>query len=564
MKKVIITIVTSIFCLTIHADNTPQKLSLHKHVLYEGGVQKGTPMGAGTLLVTKHRVNKKDLLWMDVERWGEVAKAWLYEGPFDLITGVFNNTTVTNGRISFSEGIRFSGNEPSLIVSNDYMFQGDFEYILTKERITYHLIRGKLLGYEINHPISISRDLRESSSKTSIFTITPNQLVLPQQKKYTGFMTNKTQEFPELHIPLYALASFANNAQSITEKSQDIITINNNSFHLEKRNNIILDFGNGISGRFTKQGSKWCLNIKNDNGDVFYIYAELEELISGGQVYYDYHNKDFCYELQIDVIHTIGNCVIEYHANPDDVRNHYDSDKEKTYIWSKLSNNFRERYSQIRYFATKRTKEDGWIKSRICMVNYSDGSKYYGFLYYKVNDYHYSRQDDDATELMVAGRATVPTTDDYAFGVYTTANGTQQLYVNGQTLDEIEQFDKMQMEQERIKKEEEKRREAEKYAEQARMAEEKKKEEDNKMQQLYNKYGKKYVDAVNNKTILIGTPESLILNELGGAKVKLISEGKQTRVYDVYAQSYFTNEWKPFCRVDVDISTRKVRHVFYY
>ena len=121
---------------------------------------------------------------------------------------------------------------------------------------------------------------------------------------------------------------------------------------------------------------------------------------------------------------------------------------------------------------------------------------------------------------------------------------------------------------EAIRMEEEKRIEAKRNAERARIAEEKAKKEKlekaKQMQLFYHKYGKKYVDAYNNEfKILIGTPEALITNEL---KAKLISEDKQTRVYDVYQLygNFLKQDWKAWCRVDVDISTRKVRRVFYY
>ena len=111
---------------------------------------------------------------------------------------------------------------------------------------------------------------------------------------------------------------------------------------------------------------------------------------------------------------------------------------------------------------------------------------------------------------------------------------------------------------EAIRQEEEKRIEAKRNAE---IAKKEKIEKAKQMQRLYNKYGKKYVDSLKNNEILIGAPESLIIDLLSA---KLISEGKQTRVYDVYAFFRYYNEWKPSCRVDVDISTRRVRHVFYY
>lgn len=51
------------------------------------------------------------------------------------------------------------------------------------------------------------------------------------------------------------------------------------------------------------------------------------------------------------------------------------------------------------------------------------------------------------------------------------------------------------------------------------------------MQELYRKYGKKYVDAVfNNNKILIGTPEGLIANNLNST---LKVENQATRVYEI-------------------------------
>lgn len=89
--------------------------------------------------------------------------------------------------------------------------------------------------------------------------------------------------------------------------------------------------------------------------------------------------------------------------------------------------------------------------------------------------------------------------------------------------------------------------------------EQKKKEE---LQRLAQKYGKKYIDAIQNENkLLVGTPESLIINEM---KSELIQESRYTRIYNVYGHNWITGEWTASWRVEVDIQTHKVRNVFYY
>lgn len=429
------------------------KVTQGVYLEYNGLVEKKTPMGNGKLTVY---VNDKAV---------------------DVISGVFNNNSITDATITFKGG--------------KSLFKGNIQYSTSETEIVYTFSNGffeiDYSQYENSFVLPIENMVVHRNWKTSKLSTDDEE---PIQFKFKKSIV-ETKKNPDTYNYFVNVKPVITKEWTVTLYLSDDVS----TYNLYPSDNdidcYVIDYGEKGKGYLTKSGIDDILEIKCPNGDSLSKVGRdcLNALrnIDGGK-------------LELNLFYYDGNFDIE--------KKYYD--KEKMPLVEKFNREMPDEYKNWigRNFELgidnreKQMADKGELSS--CRnpshwaveVTYSNGDTYFGT--------YYMDSDMRSVIIEVMNTTKLPQEEDYYCGLYTTKQGEKIYYLYGYTADKYVQLasqrdkrkkDEWQRQQQEARKEYQAR---EKAAKDRRLAQEK-------------KYGKKYVDAIYDQyTILVGTPEGLL------------------------------------------------------
>jgi len=436
------------------------KINDNVYLKYYGEVENKIPMGNGEISL------------------------FVYDKAIDVISGKFNNQTITDATLIFK--------------GTDIVFKGDVKYITSDKEIVYTISNG---FFEIPNSQYIEPQIVPITENITINRMWNDlRRDIPFKQKnvvekhdidtYNDFVGAKPVIMKEwtsiLHLKIGLQYVTANNIiirnstyiENIQPKSEETIEC------------YVLDYGDKGKGILTKQGSDDFLKIKCSNGDsITKIGRDIISIlrnIDGGKLELNKYDYDGNFDIERKTYDKDKMPLVEKFNRdvPDEYRN---------WIGKNIALNI---YNREKQMADNGELQSYRNESRLAVeVTYSNGDTYYG-TYYKNNNL--------SDEMDVMNATKLPQDQDYFCGVFTTKQGEKTYYLYGFTANEYVQLasqkdkgkkDEWQRQQQEARNEYQAR---EKAAKDRRLAQEK-------------KYGKKYVDAIYDQyTILVGTPEGLL------------------------------------------------------
>ncbi len=486
------------FSLSISAKT--KIIKYNNNVYYNGEVVKKQPLGDGVLLVVKQRyMNNFDI--------------------YDKITGSFDGLTVTNGELCLSTGLTFKGNFSIDVSEGSVVYNlknGIFDGV-KYDGINYSFCNPKKYRRNVDaslilrEPVQVQRDFTGNSSNLQSKTFLSDLSLEIVKSDLDGIWRDSRNSREQAY--LLALA-FADDRESATLHFTVETDISDGYAWDMKADDISIDLGDDYTCVYSYCPEYKHLTIKSNNGDTL-EWKKTEEnssLIFKKRI----KNCDNPYSIECISLHEDKTVYNQYN---------YIIEKLGAYI----SDELKERIKNV---------QDGIRKYNILISNdpyyydpfkytFSDGSYFIGFIHsQEVIDILCSKDIPNNPKERLCGIFTKPT-------------GEQTIYlkgIHGWTLDAMERHIIDEKESIRINEQKEKVE---------------KERERQKWNELYRKYGKKYVDALFKQgRILVGSPEGLIRNH---TEYILTSEDQYTRTYRL--EGVF-RDWA--ATVTVDVKTKKV------
>lgn len=562
------------FSSELYSAQKPKVITYNSKVHYEGAVKKKEPVGEGTLYVTSYQINEfnSQILRRHISSIKEQQSSGraIYvpygeeyvEDSCDELYGFFDGTTVSNGSITFSSGIVYSG---------------DFEYTLSDSFVQYKLSNGVITGFQHNPnypgeliietpmiitrklknfhltPSSIQKEIVVSVDPGDYITALPDRFFYPFDTDYLlpffqGSTTLKSHETISFIFEKGKVVSDIHKKQT-WEFDNDLTCY----FDLNSKENPIIELRD--------QSSKLLEYRKHETKEEEFDEDELdlEDYVSGNKTVREEEVREEYFYVKTPV-----HIVEQWNKTPDSFINQYDyvTTVCKTYLdedeTSRLKTIFDLTDGWGPYESLHKYLYDGRLHSSYrYKIENNDGSSFYGYLDYSLIAYSRYGEFVDRKKPFSSNDSRIIT------GVYTNTDGSKMIILNGSkwTLDAIE------AEYLRMKEELE-------AAERAREAERLLKEQ--QYSSDCQKYGKEYVDfwINNSKKIKVGMSEVMIMDFLSREdtsgknppyyyfKTELRAESDYTRYYKL-KQCYSLFGSHPVCEFYVDVKTRKVSRVIY-
>ena len=430
----------------------------------------------------------------------------------DVITGKFSNNIVTDATLAFAGGLEY---------------KGDIELNIRPDGIDYILSNGYIQVY-----------------KQSVDTIRIQLHSETVSRKYDGFDTNGG--FWQTSITTTELS---NTAKEFIKYFEPILEGENYSacygvsIELKKSRCSIRKNNTQYSINIDDCKSIQCMN--NGRRSVFQ-FNDGSNVINVG------------YELEtIESVESEGNDEhLVYFDNSYDYYIQRSFENGKIIVSSKLGESWRKHCSQenkekvesiLHYPKWEADVYDLYETTYCVKIEYADGSSYNGFLFTKQKpSYGDSGIPNQIPTILSYKEA--PQKDLYSNGVLDLANGEQFVFVSGYELDDVIDYG------ENLEKEI--------LAEIQAKEQAKKNKELQEKQQLSNKYGKNYVDALfdsNGDKMLVGTPFEL-LEKYEHCSLNLDVDGGDSKGYYWYWEDAYVRIKKGY----IWVRNGKVTSIVYF
>jgi len=527
------------FCVLFCSSVSAKTIKYNKRVYYDGEVQKKKPFGNGVLIV------------------GDKAFRGIDDIPYihDKITGTFDGLSVTNGVLIFSTGIKFKGN---------------FTIDVSDESVSYYLNDGVFDGFNYNcysdgynnwvyvkpvykrrysfyeHGVSLS--LKESvkiqrTIKEKDFSLQSNEFISSLSIDVNPEIYLE-KEYSRCFEYAYSLAfAFVNEKKSATIHSKVKTEISPAVALDLDADDVTIDFGDNYVCTYSYSPDYDRMTIRCNNGD------SLVWLRTGKNATLNFkktvNNNGSPYTIEcINHSQRLAESGLGHLFRNPEVYNQYDYIVEK--LGSYINNDTKERIHNA-HDGVKKYKmliKDDWYGGEPYKYTFNDGSYFIGFL----NSEYVSNTLNFYTVPTILMSKDEPNDKmNWLCGIHFLPTGEQTIYLKGKhgwTLDALEEAIKAE---EKCVENEDRRKKA------------KEEQERKRWNELYNKYGQKYVDAIfKQNKILVGMPEQLLID--GVSNLKLWTETQYLRTYKVY--NNWNTDW--LMTVTVNKSTKKVESVINY
>lgn len=506
-----------LFCVLFCSSVSAKTIKYNKRVYYDGEVQKKKPFGNGVLIV-----GDKDFRGID-------------NIPYihDKITGTFDGLSVTNGVLIFSTGIKFKGN---------------FTIDVSDESVSYYLNDGVFDGFNYNcygnryggrsvkpvykHGVSLS--LKESvkiqrTIKEKDFSLQSNEFISSLSIDVNPEIYLE-KEYSRCFEYAYTLAfAFVNEKKSATIHSKVKTEISPAVALDLDADDVTIDFGDNYVCTYSYSPDYDRMTIRCNNGDSLVWLRTGKNATLNFKKTVNNNGSPYtieCINHSQRLAESNGLFIITKDYNQ------YDYIVEK--LGSYINNDTKERIHNA-HDGVKKHKmliKDDWYIGEPYKYTFNDGSYFIGFINSKyVPTILMSKDEPNDKKNWLCGIHFLPT-------------GEQTIYLKGKhgwTLDALEEGIKSE---EECVENENRRKKA------------KEEQERKRWNELYNKYGQKYVDAIfKQNKILVGMPEQLLID--GVSNLKLWTETQYLRTYKVY--NNWNTDW--LMTVTVNKSTKKVESV---
>lgn len=384
IKVLILFVLSFVMTASVYAAPKPKmkEVKLSSHVAYSGYVVKKTPSGSGKLYVYN---------------MGDLSKK-------DVLSGEFDGNKISDARLQFSH-------------DNGPIFDGELMYEVKESCVVYTLLKGKLKGVffresqksyfriEITEPTTITR----AYNGFCFSSLTLSSVVTGYAREYSNNLKNiplhqktKLQRVYELAEGIEECSGIAQTYEREIEfKGQDIV-VREDGYYTCNR----FDLPNGAY--ILKKDNRYeLLNSKNyllwDTKDII-----LKKVFDNGLISYN-NNEDLAFNAAKSYLNNFKDAFKEY-----------------------FTAETQEALDRIKYAPEMNVSSK---KLKCLLIEYPDGRKFYGVLrakegYKSVTDFF--TKIKDSSEL--------PSAELYRDGVLTYPDGRQEIFVQGNTLTQLQEF----------------------------------------------------------------------------------------------------------------------------
>ena len=504
----------------------------NEYVTYKGAVEKKQPCGQGTMTINLPNIYNADVL-----------------------SGVFENLSVSEGKIAFANSDYKVGKGPFV---EKVVFVGRFNVDIQPSRIKYHLLDGVIKDGETSFRIEKEYVVTRDYLATTTLYLKGNSS-FSWRVRHDGLAAD----------PYVYLFNYANKASFVDISGEGSYKVDTFTGNISYSYNPLftLRFNNGCSGTMNTGGLsplKWDKHAYG-NGQSLYIEFSYEwtpqlecTVVNNNEEYHITHlnggseYSDILEYKRVERDFVMTKKQFRSHYKKEDPYEYLKNELSE-YIHADLMRSLDEYLENSKNNASERLYEYGGNHNYnpadvdvIVKIDYTDGSSFVGQL---------------------KKESGIISADQYMVGVYTATDGQQEIYYNGVSLTEIKSdfFERKQMAQEeRLARE----RASEEAAEQERLRKEQ------QYKAYYEKYGREYVDYWINESrkVKVGMPEEMILdfvnntikdNAFGGYKkynIYITYESQYTISYELSESDYPGIKYY----FDVDKKTKRVCRVYSY